>query len=130
MRKTKRTTRSKTGRRGKAIALLAALLLAAFAQAQKKPEPYAVVRGSVFLDSGRTQPGAKVVLTAKAKPDKKLQEQISSPQGEFAFRVPPGPTTYILTATMKGFEPASKEVDVTGQEEINKTLLLVPASKK
>ncbi len=106
------------------------LCLAGIVSGQKKAEPYALVRGSVFLESGLAQPGAKVILSSKAKPDKKLQEQVSNSQGEFAFRVPPGPASYILTATLKGFEPAIKEVDVVGQEQINKTLLLTPASKK
>lgn len=118
-----KTTRS-------SFAVLFACLALASAQAQKKPEPYALVRGSVFQESGRTQPGAKVVLAAKAKPEKKLQEQISSPQGEFAFRVPPESGEYILTASMKGFETVSRDVEIVGQEQINKTLVLVPASKK
>ncbi|MEO5926054.1 MAG: carboxypeptidase-like regulatory domain-containing protein [Bryobacteraceae bacterium] len=88
------------------------------------------MRGSVFLESGFTLPGAKVVLSAKEKPSKKLQEQVSSPQGEFAFRVPPGPSYYIVTASMKGFDPLSKEVEVVGQEQINRTFTLIPASKK
>lgn len=118
-----RTTKS-------SFASLLVWLALANAYAQKQPEPYAVIRGSVFQESGRTQAGAKVVLAAKAKPEKKLQEQISSPQGEFAFRVQPASGEYILTATLKGFETVSKEVEITGQEQINKTLLLVPASKK
>ena len=112
------------------LPLFAVLACIGAVSGQKKAEPYALVRGSVFLESGRVQPGAKVVISAKDKPGKKLQEQISNSQGEFAFRVPPGPASYLLTATLKGFEPAIKEVDVVGQEQINKTLLLAPASKK
>ena len=128
MKTTKRTTKS-------SLAILFACL--AFGsvvqtqkvQAQKKQEPYAIVSGSVFLDSGVAQAGAKVVLSPRDQPGKKFQEQTSSPRGEFSFRVPPGPTLYVLTATMKGFEPASKEVEIVAQEQIHKTLLLVPASK-
>lgn len=118
-----RTTRS-------SFAVLFACFALTSVQAQKQPEPYALVRGSVFQESGRAQPGAKVVLAAKAKPDKKLQEQISSPQGEFAFRVPPASGEYVVTASLKGFETVSKDVEIVGQEQINKTLVLVPASKK
>ena len=106
-----------------------AFLTAVQAQKDGKSEPYAIVRGSVFQESGRAQPGAKVVLSPRDQPGKKLQEQTSSPRGEFSFRVPPGPAFYVLTATMKGFETASKEVELVAQEQINKTLLLVPASK-
>jgi hypothetical protein len=128
--------RTKTTRTTPSLAIFfACLALTGVVQAQKKQEPYALVRGSVFHESGRAQPGAKVVLSAASqspntKPGKKLQEQISSPQGEFAFRVPPGPGFYVLTATLKGFEPATKEVEIVAQEQINKTLLLVPVSKK
>ena len=69
------------------------------------------------------------MLSSKDKPEKKLQEQTSSPRGDFSFRVPPGPSFYIITATMKGFETASKEVEIVAQEQIHKTLLLVPTSK-
>ena len=119
-----RTTKNKFAQ------LFLCLALVGLASGQKKAEPYALIHGSVFLESGRSQPGAKVVLTSKAKPDNKIQEQISSSQGEFAFRVPPGPASYFLTATLKGFEPATKEVEISGQEQINKTLLLIPASNK
>lgn len=99
------------------------------AVAQKKQEPYAIVGGSVFHESGLALPGAKVVLSAKERPEKKLQEQVSSPRGEFAFRVPPGPAIYLITASLKGFQTASREVEIEAQEQIHKTLLLVPASK-
>jgi len=113
--------------------LFACLAFGSVVQAQKKStkqEPYAIVSGSVFLDSGVAQGGAKVVLSPKDQPGKKLQEQSSSPRGEFSFRVPPGPSFYILTATMKGFETASKEVEIVAQEQIHKSLLLVPTSNK
>lgn len=120
-----KTTRTTTL---KLIALLAMASLGAVAQ--KRQEPYALIAGTVFHDStGRSLPGAKVVLSAKSKPDRKLQEQVSSPSGEFAFRVPPGPASYVISASLKGFEPAAREVEIESQEQIHKTLLLVPASK-
>ena len=85
--------------------------------------------GTVFQDNGIAQPGAKVILASKQQPGKKLQEQTSSPRGEFAFRVPPGPAAYVISASFKGFEVASKEVDIEAQEQVHKTLLLVPSSK-
>jgi hypothetical protein len=125
--------RKKTRTRTKSsLILFACVALLATAQGQKKQEPYAVVRGSVFQESGRSQPGAKVVLSAASigdKAGKKLQEQVSSPQGEFAFRVLPGPGAYVLTVSLKGFVTVSKIVEIAGQEQINKTFTLVPASK-
>jgi hypothetical protein len=84
----------------------------------------------VFRDPGFAQPGASVVLALKSAPAKKLQQQISSPRGEFTFRIPAGPQTYLVTATLKGFQIAREEIEIQGQEQINATLLLVPESKK
>ena len=111
---------------------LAQLLLAQGTKpkAGKSPEPYAIVAGTVFRDPGFAQPGASVVLALKSAPAKKLQQQISSPRGEFSFRVPPGPNAYLVTATLKGFQNASQEVEIQDQEQINATLLLVPESKR
>ena len=95
----------------------------------KKAAPYAVLAGTVFRDPGFAQPGATVVVTKKEAPDKKLQQGITDRRGEFAFRVPPGPGTYYLTATLKGFKPDRQEFEVSGEEQINATLLLVPESK-
>lgn len=128
MRTTTKKRRTKTSRLAACIFVLLAVS-AALAQ-KKSSEPFAVVRGTVFLESGTPQPGALVILAAKDQPKKKLQEQVSSPRGEFAFRVPAKPSAYIVSTTVKGFEPVSKDVDVSGPEEINRTLLLVPASKK
>lgn len=114
------------------VAVLACVLAATCLWGQNKPKPgeaYALISGTVFLDSGQAVPGAVVVLSPKDQPRKKLQEQTSSPRGEFAFRVPPGPGFYVLTASRKGFDPASKEVEIVAQEQVHKTLLLNPASK-
>ena len=103
------------------------------AAAQKNPraeQPYAVVGGTVFRDPGFSQPGAKVILALEGQPNKKLQEQISSPTGEFAFRVKPEPARYVVTATLKGFETARKTVEITGQEQARATLVLIPESNK
>lgn len=113
--------------------LFPALCLAQILLAQgtkPKAEPYAIVAGTVFRDPGFAQPGASVVLALKSAPEKKLQQQISSPRGEFAFRVPPGPNTYLVTATLKGFKMARQEIEIQGQEQINATLLLVAESNK
>ncbi len=95
-----------------------------------KPEPYAIVAGTVFRDPGFAQAGASVILSLKSAPKKKLQEQISSPRGEFSFHVSPGPNTYLLTASLKGFQTAQKEVEIQGEEQISATLLLIPESKE
>ena len=114
------------------VFLLPALCLAqiGLAQSKQKAEPDAVIAGTVFRDPGFAQPGASVVLALKSAPAKKLQHQISSPRGEFTFRVPAGPNRYLVTATLKGFQTAREEIEIQDQEQINATLLLVPESKQ
>ena len=96
---------------------------------KQKSEPQAVIAGTVFRDPGFAQSGASVILALKSKPARKVQQQISSPRGEFIFRVPQGPTTYLVTATLKGFQTAHQEIEIQGEEQVNATLLLVPESK-
>jgi hypothetical protein len=100
------------------------------AQAKPKAGPDAVIAGTVFRDPGFAQPGASVVLALKSAPAKKLQHQTSSPRGEFTFRIPAGPNTYLVTAALKGFQAARQEIEIQGEEQINATLLLVPESKQ
>lgn len=97
---------------------------------EEDPKPYAIVAGTVFRDPGFAQAGASVVLALKSAPTKKLQRQTSSPRGEFSFRVPPGPKTYLVTATLKGYQTAREEIEIQGREQVNATLLLVPESKE
>ena len=100
------------------------------AQGKRKAGPEAVIAGTVFRDPGFAQPGASVVLAWKSAPAKKLQREISSPRGEFTFRVPAGANAYVVTATLKGFQTARQEIEIQGEEQINATLLLVPESKQ
>ena len=133
--KTRRTKRLRLPSRSffPVFILLSNFLLAGGSLAQnkpgKKPAPYAIVAGTVFRDPGFAQPGAAVVLALKSAPGKKLQEHISSPRGEVSFRVPPGPNTYVLTASLKGFQTARQEIEIQGEEQMNVSLLLIPESK-
>ena len=106
-----------------------ALIPASPAQSRKKEAPHATLAGTVFRDPGFAQPGATVILSSQSEPDKKLQQAITDRRGDFAFRVPPGPASYYLTATLKGFKRARDSFDVSGEEQINATLLLIPESK-
>jgi hypothetical protein len=114
-----------------AVILVAAVLSLAQQgkKTAKKRAPYAVIAGTVFRDPGFAQPGAAVTLTLRDPKEKKLQEAVSDNRGEFAFHVPPGQATYIIRATLKGFRAASQDIDISGEEQINATLLLVPESK-
>jgi hypothetical protein len=133
---TKTKTRKKTTTKN-SLALLAAFLLPVVlagmldAQANKaKSAETAVIAGTVFRDPGFAQGGAAVVLALKSSPQKKLQQQVTAERGEFSFRVPAGPQSYVISATLKGFQAARQEIEIQGLEQINATLLLVPESKK
>ena len=115
--------------------ILAAVLLGSVsgnlaAQGNKQKGETAVIAGTVFRDPGFAQGGAVVVLALKSSPTKKLQEQTTASRGEFSFRIPAGPQTYVVSATLKGFQTAREEIEIQGLEQINATLLLVPESKK
>ena len=108
-----------------------ALLLGA---ADRNDAPHAVVAGTVFRENGFSLPGATVVLAAKDAPGapktkmKKLQ-LVSDGRGEFAFRVPPGAATYVVRASLKGFQAVEKEASVSGDERVEVTLVLPAESK-
>jgi hypothetical protein len=115
----------------KLIALVAFCALGLTAGEKKKaPESYAIVSGTVFRDPGFALPDANVVLTLKGDPkSKKLQQAVANFRGEFAFRVPPTPATYVVKASLKGFHPEEKEAVISGEERIEVTLTLTPESK-
>jgi len=113
-----------------AVVLLGSVSGNLAAQGNKQKGETAVIAGTVFRDPGFAQGGAVVVLALKSNPTKKLQEQTTASRGEFSFRIPAGPQTYVVSATLKGFQTAREEIEIQGLEQINATLLLVPESKK
>ena len=92
-------------------------------------EPHAVVAGTVFRGTGLSLPGATVTLALRDAPKAKKLQSVSDGRGEFAFRVRPVEATYIVRASLKGFEAAEKEVSVSGEERVEVTLTMEPASK-
>jgi carboxypeptidase family protein len=135
MRRMTRTKRTKTGSKlvgsklvgSKLVALLVCGLLSS--AAGKKPEPYAVVAGTVFREDGFSLPGASVTLLPKDAPKGKKLEAVSDARGEFAFRVPAGAAAYVVKAARKGFQPAEKEASVSGEGRVDVTLILSAESK-
>jgi Carboxypeptidase regulatory-like domain len=107
----------------------ALLLAAAEGPSPPKDAAYAVVAGTVFRDSGFSLSGATVTLAVKDAPKVKKLQSVSDARGEFAFRVPPVAGTYVVRASMKGFQPAEKEASVTGEERVEVTLMLSSESK-
>ena len=101
--------------------VLSLLLLAAAtcgpASADKKPEKhYGLIYGTVFGPDQHTFYGAKVKIQ---RADKKGEhwELYSDHQGEFAQRVPPGPTDYVVTAE------AEVEMKLPGEKHSKKAKL-------
>lgn len=111
----------------KFVLAVAASALLAFAGGKKaESEPYAVIAGTVFRDPGFALPEANVTLSLKGK---KLQQALTTPRGEFSFRVPPTAATYLVKASFKGFKPDEKEAAVSGEDHLDVTLTLIPESK-
>jgi hypothetical protein len=129
-----KTTKTKTMRTRPGSKLAAAvcgcLLLGGVARGQRKnEEAHAVVAGAVFRENGFSLPGATVTLAMKEAPKGKKLQAVSDARGEFAFRVAPGAATYVVRATMKGFQAAQKEATIGGEERAEVTLVLPAESK-
>lgn len=122
---------------GSSFLLVFAVALSFAAGADKKhkgAEPYAVVGGTVFRESGYSLPGADVVLSPDPQPGQspvkmRSLKALSDGRGEFAFRVPVSPMRYTVKAQMKGFEHREKSVDIEGEQRIDVTLTLPAVSK-
>ena len=131
--RTRRMTRTKRTKTGSSVvgSKLAVLLVCGLlsSAAGKKPEPYAVVAGTVFREDGFSLPGASVTLLPKDAPKGKKLEAVSDARGEFAFRVAAGVATYVVKAVRKGFQPAEKEASVSGEGRVDVTLILSAESK-
>ena len=114
--------------------------MAALAEGRKKVPgaslAYAVVGGTVFRDSGFPLADAEVTLevavadTSTPKSKAKKLKTLSSPRGEFSFRVPPVPGKYRVAVSAKGFQAAEKVVQIEGgTERVDATFSLSTESK-
>jgi len=90
--------------------------------------PYSLVKGSVFAPDGRAFGGAKVTairIDVDAKQQKKTKrESFSDRFGEFAFRLDTGPAKYRLTIEAKGYTKHEREVEVSGDERQDISIVL------
>jgi len=71
--------------------------------AGEKPQPYALIFGTVFGPDGRSVYGVKVKIR-RADQKKARWELYSDHAGEFAQRVPAGKAEYIVWADLKDFK--------------------------
>lgn len=116
------------------LALFLCLCVPPVAPGEQKPEP-ATIAGTVFRDPGFALPGAEVELLLLQPPAgrKKPKAAIvrTDARGEFAFRVPPEPGEYRITARAQGFKPEQRVVKLSGGPERHDVyLMLKPAGSK
>jgi len=101
--------------------------LSAVIELVREGDPYAVIRGAVFQGPGYTLPNATVVIERIDGGKKFKQEKVSVEGGEFSFRLKAEKAKYRITATARGFQPASVEVEIEGDEARNVALTLQQA---
>jgi hypothetical protein len=75
------------------------------AQHAKPEKPYALIFGTVWGPDDHPIYGVTVKIR-RAKDKKAKWQLFSDHNGEFAQRVPPGESDYILWADLKGYKPA------------------------
>lgn len=131
--KKKRSPRTTTiaGRRAAALAVLLAAG-AAFSFAAPKTDDFGLIVGTVFRPNGFSFPGVEVRLEATPEPDasgklpKKLKPQktVTSPRGEYSFRVPAKPMRYTLSVKAPGYQPMTKSAVIQADERVDVTFLL------
>ncbi len=95
--------------------LFLSALVPAVAQTSDKPEPYALIFGTVWDPDGRPLYGVKVKI--RRSDEKKVRWEIySNHTGEFAQRVPVGKADYIVWADVKDYKLPSGERLKPGSE--------------
>jgi hypothetical protein len=75
----------------------------------------------------RIKPGSKLAAAMWSWALLLAAAEGSSPPKDAVYAVVAG--TYVVRASMKGFQPAEKEVSVTGEERVEVTLVLSSESK-
>jgi hypothetical protein len=138
MRRMKMKMKRRKRKKKRSISLL--LLAAAFvlpgiaAKKRAPPEPYVLLDGTVFRETGFAFPNAEVVVIPDPAPDaqppkvKRLQT-VSDARGEFAFRLPLASMRYIVKVHAKGYRNKEKSVSVQGEDRLDVTFQLHENSK-
>lgn len=94
---------------------------------KREESPYAAIRGAVFYGMGYSLPNALVTIERIDGGGKFKQEKTSGEGGEFAFKLKAEKAKYKVTASVKGFQMASTEIEIEGDEVRNIALTLQPA---
>jgi len=101
--------------------------LSSVVELARESDPYAVIRGAVFQGQGFTLRNATVIIERIDGGKKFKQEKVSVEGGEFSFRLKAEKAKYRITATARGFQPASVEVEIENDEARNVALTLQQA---
>ena len=94
------------------VVFLACLLVPVNARAsdRDKPQPYALIFGTVWDPDGHPLYGVKVKIR-RANEKKARWELYSNHTGEFAQRLPAGKADYIVSADVKGYKlPSGRQL--------------------
>ncbi len=106
--------------------------LAAGGGPRKQAEPYALIAGTVFRDSGLTLAGAEVTVTAEPGPGEtrtvkfRKTKTVTDGRGEFAVRVPVAPMRYRVAVRARGFRTQEKSVQIEGDQRVDVFFQLEP----
>ncbi len=101
----------------------------------QKAKRTSLLKGAVFDSTGLSLAGARVKLvripTDEEQKDKKKIESLSrdyitNSRGEFAFRLPALRARYQVTASLSGYKPETKVVDVGESEAVPLAFSLAP----
>jgi hypothetical protein len=89
---------------------------------------FSLIKGTVFTADGHPVTGAKVTIlrsdVAPKQQKKGRKETSSDQQGEFAFRMDVGPAKFHLTVEAQGFPKQEKDVEVSGDERADISVIL------
>lgn len=91
---------------------------------KREEAPYAAIRGAIFYGAGFSLANATVTIERIDGAGKFKQERLSGEGGEFAFRIKAEKAKYRVTASGKGFQTASTEIEIEGDEVRNVALTL------
>jgi len=89
-------------------------------------KPSAVIRGAILYGPGYTLPNATVTIERIDGGKRSKQETVSREGGEFAFHLKAEKAKYRITASARGFQPSSIEIEIDDDEARNVALTLQP----
>ncbi len=82
----------------------------------RERESYSLIEGAVFNSDGFSLPNATVVIERIGDGKRFKKEKTSEEGGKFKFEVPTEKATYRITATARGFQSASQEIEIDPDE--------------